>query len=145
MSVLEYNWNDEPTVAESFDDMRSHLLAMGAGERALSGMVDTEDEGKFAAVYRVTNEPPQVMQIQLTGHANVTANLRIIGVNEQGDPTLAQGRYTYNLPADADAIYAAVSEGTPLLQAGNNAAGVFFDQIHEQTFSFEPDQPTIAE
>ena len=139
--VLEYDWDTEPSVPESFEDMRAHLVGMGAGERAVSGLVTTDDGGSFAAVYRVTEEPPRITQIQLTGHGNVTATLRIVGVDEQDAPTLASGRYTYELSEDPEELYQAVTQKTPVLEAPARAAAIFFDQIHEETFSF---QPTVA-
>jgi hypothetical protein len=134
---LYYDWSDEPTVPESFEDMRTHLLAMGAGERAIAGTVNTQDDGSFSAVYRVTDQPPRITQVQLTGHANVTATLRIVGI--EGDaPTLTSGRFTYELPTDTEELYETVMGTTPTLDAPARAAEVFFDQIHEETFSFEP-------
>lgn len=134
---LNYDWDDEPTVPESFEDMREHLLALGAGDRALSGQVTTEDGGSFKAVYRITSVPPRITQIQMTGHGNVTATLRIVGVDNER-PTLTSGRYTYELPADPEELYQKVVDETATLVAPVKAAEVFFDQIHEETFSFEP-------
>jgi hypothetical protein len=137
------------TFQEDYEQMRQRLVEAGAGERAIYGTVvtDAEQGHSFRAVYRVTEQPPRITQISVTGSTErLTATLTHVGVNEEDEPQIQVGRFTYPLPETADEIYAEVIESERAPRTGQ-PKGEIAESIFDATYAnvvegFTPDVPS---
>ena len=130
------------TFQEDFDEMHARLASMGAAEHPLSGDIRREDgERAVRAIFAIAVEPPTVTQIIESRHANMTATYTRLSVAEDDTPVVETGRYTYELPEGAQAIYDAVTEPAKMRigHPQGEVAEAFFDGIYENAMAFEPD------
>jgi hypothetical protein len=135
------------TFDKDFRDMYSRLMAQGAGRRALEGQIASPDGRREAAairaIFHITVNPPTITQIIPSGHGNMTATFTRLHRPVDEKPVVAAGRCTYDLPAEASAIYAFVADpsNTPAGMLSGAAAAATFDSVYENAtlFTAEPD------
>ncbi|MEK7153437.1 MAG: hypothetical protein AAB834_05795 [Patescibacteria group bacterium] len=134
------------TYTEDFDAMRTRLIGMGAGNRAVAGtVVNGETGGVFNTLYFVDEqlEPPVIAQFSVTERARGLTGLTRIAVTAEDQPMVAQSRHTVESSDDPGAILKALmQEGRVAVwmrppKTGKKASPVF-STVFANVMAFEP-------
>ena len=136
---------------ELFWSLHRQVVALGAGDVAVEGLVqaaDAEgDDGRQHVVFRATTQPPTVTEVILSRTPNDPHTARVVGMalvssdlDLEGHVFLTYGtsRTPIDPRADAEATYAAATEGTIMRMAPERIANTLYGQMGQDADAFVP-------
>ncbi len=129
-----------PFTGPGLDKIIAHLAQFGSAGEIIAG----SSCGDRPMIYRFTQKPPRVEQIDCTLRPRVSATLAVAQLDpEDGLPFMTQDRYTGELPDDPAAVYqAVVIDGPQRSRPPEELAAheAYFAHLARNVQSFVPNQ-----